>query len=385
MNADLSDRLLNWYAQHRRQLPWRDHPDPYAVWVSEIMLQQTRVDTVIPYFDRWLQQYPTIADLAAAPLQDVLKLWEGLGYYSRARNLHRAAQQVVKDYGGQLPHQLQDLRQLAGIGRYTAAAIASICFDADEPTLDGNIRRVFSRLFNVIEPLGSSQSDRLLWQLTKTHLPKGRAGDYNQAWMDLGATICKPRQPQCQICPVRSHCQAQQLGIQSDLPVPKPRQEIPHRTAIAAIIIHAGSHTEKPGAREVLVIQRQEKGLLGGLWEFPNDYVNPNLITDFDLHSNQTDLPMFIQQILINKSGAEFKQEWKSRESDFTKFGIFNHAYTHFRITLHAYVCVLSSKEFQEQFGKHSTLKWIPFSELSNYPMGKLARQIAQKLSIGRR
>ena len=166
-------RLLVWYRRNARTLPWRNHPDPYAVWVSEIMLQQTRVETVIPYFHRWMQCFPTIGSLAEASEQDVLNLWEGLGYYSRARNLHKAAKIIVEQNAGQLPHDLDALRRLPGIGRYTVGAIASMAFGMDEPTLDGNIRRVFARVFNISLPADSSSGEKALWNLAAEYLPKG--------------------------------------------------------------------------------------------------------------------------------------------------------------------------------------------------------------------
>ncbi len=186
-------RLLAWYRRNARTLPWRGHPDPYAVWVSEIMLQQTRVEAVIPYFDRWMQRFPTIKKLAKASEQDVLSLWEGLGYYSRARNLHKAAKIVAEQYAYQLPHDLDALRRLPGIGRYTVGAIASMAFDMDEPTLDGNIRRVLARVFDIDLPADSSLGEKALWDLAANHLPKGKADDYNQALMDLGSMICLPK------------------------------------------------------------------------------------------------------------------------------------------------------------------------------------------------
>ncbi len=173
--------LLDWYGSHARRLPWRDHPEPYAVWVSEVMLQQTRVETVIPYFERWLQRFPSIEALANARLQDVLSAWEGLGYYGRARNLYKAAQLVMKEYHGRLPEEVSLLRKLPGVGRYTAAAIASIAFELDEPTLDGNIRRVLARYFNVSEEARSKIGENKLWSLAAQNLPEGKAGDYNQA------------------------------------------------------------------------------------------------------------------------------------------------------------------------------------------------------------
>ena len=217
MLTELSRQLLDWYDRNARHLPWRILPesltanrpgvpsqriDPYHVWVSEIMLQQTRVETVIPYYERWLAQFPTLSDLAASSEQDVLSLWEGLGYYSRVRNLWRAARLVISSLGGQIPTELKALEQLPGIGQYTAAAIASIAFGRDVPALDGNIRRVLARLCDMRLPVHSPEGEKRLLNYSAEHLPPGRAGDYNQALMDLGATICAPRDPACVLCPV---------------------------------------------------------------------------------------------------------------------------------------------------------------------------------------
>ena len=192
-----SKLLLTWYARQGRKLPWRGSLNPYAVWVSEIMLQQTRVETVIPYFERWMEHFPGIADLAAASEQDVLSVWEGLGYYSRARNLHKAARIVMEVYAGELPGDLLELRSLPGIGRYTVGAIASMAFGQDVATLDANIRRILARVFDVAQSADSAPGEDILWNLADTHLPKGQAGDYNQALMDLGATICLSKRPRC--------------------------------------------------------------------------------------------------------------------------------------------------------------------------------------------
>lgn len=210
---ELSRRLLAWYDREQRRLPWRGHPDAYAVWVSEIMLQQTRVETVIPYFERWMQRFPTIQSLAQASQQEVLGLWEGLGYYSRARNLHKAAQVVVEHFGGQLPQERAGLEKLPGIGAYTAGAIASIAFGRDEAALDGNIRRVLARVFAIRTPARSPAGEKELWDLARRCLPPGRAGDYNQALMDLGSALCTPRSPQCMLCPLLAICAGQKLGL----------------------------------------------------------------------------------------------------------------------------------------------------------------------------
>src|SRR5512140_2840981 len=232
-----TERLLNWYADNKRSLPWRGHPDPYAIWVSEIMLQQTRVEAVIPYFERWMARFPSIPELANSAEQDVLSLWEGLGYYARARNLRKSAQLIVEQYGGRLPRDTAALRKLPGVGRYTAGAIASMAFGLDEPALDGNIRRVLARVFDVSEPADSPEGQRQLWELAAKHLPKGRSGDYNQALMDLGATICIAANPRCPVCPVNKVCKARKLGIQAQRPVMKAKKAVPHHMVGAAVII----------------------------------------------------------------------------------------------------------------------------------------------------
>ena len=245
-------------------MPWRDNPDPYAVWISEIMLQQTRVDTVIPYFEKWMKLFPDVKVLAKSSEQDVLNTWEGLGYYSRARNLHKAAKVVVEKFNGELPRNLDDLRNLPGIGRYTVGSIASIAFKMDEPTLDGNLRRVFSRLYDVTEFADSPAGERILWEYAAQNLPKGKAGDYNQALMDLGATLCLPKNPICLPCPLMAMCKAHENGTQQLRPVLKPKKKTPHYVHAAGVIIYRG---------RALLAQRPPDGLLARMWEFPNGRV----------------------------------------------------------------------------------------------------------------
>ena len=204
--AVIGQRLLDWYERHRRDLPWRRTRDPYAIWVAEIMLQQTRVETVLAYFERFMARFPTLADLAMAPLDDVLKAWEGLGYYARARDLHRAARQVMARDHNEMPRTPEALRDLPGVGRYTAAAVASIAFGYDAVALDGNLRRVLCRLFAIDDDPGRPKTQRALERLAELMLPPGRAGDFNQALMDLGARYCTARSPKCSICPVRPAC-----------------------------------------------------------------------------------------------------------------------------------------------------------------------------------
>src|SRR5512138_1923076 len=236
----LANKLLKWYGENKRTLPWRGHPDPYAVWVSEIMLQQTRVETVIPYFERWMRLFPTPRALAGASEQDVLNAWEGLGYYSRARNLHKAAKMITEKFSGELPRDLYELRQLPGIGRYTLGAIASIAFDMNVPALDGNIKRVYARVFDISEPVDTPKGDKLLWEIAEKYLPPNDAGDYNQALMDLGAAICVPKNPRCLICPLMKLCHARANGTQNERPVKLPKKEVPHHTRAAGVILNNG-------------------------------------------------------------------------------------------------------------------------------------------------
>jgi A/G-specific adenine glycosylase len=308
------------------------------------MLQQTRVETVIPYFENWMRQFPTVKELAAASEQDVLNAWEGLGYYSRARNLHKAAKIVVNEYDGTLPRDLKSLRKLPGIGRYTVGAIASIAFNMDEPTLDGNLRRVFARLFDVSEPADATAGEKILWELAAKHLPKGQAGDYNQALMDLGATICLPKNPRCLICPLMEICEARVNGTQAQRPVLKPKKEIPHHINVGGVIIKD---------RKVLLAKRPSKGLLGGMWEFPNGRVE-----------GKPDAG------LVSALEAGYKLKVQKGEA----LGTVEHAYTHFRVTVHVYRCELVSIKETEN------LKWVRLEDLDKYPMGKVDRQIARML-----
>jgi A/G-specific adenine glycosylase len=346
--------LLDWYENNARELPWRSDTSPYHTWVSEIMLQQTQVDTVIPYYHRWMDQYPDIQTLAAADEQTVLSAWEGLGYYSRARNLHQAAKQVMAEFGGQLPITSAALQRLPGIGAYTAGAIASIAFGEDVPAVDGNVRRVLARYFDVSVPARSTQGEGQLYKLALVHLPPGRASAYNQALMDLGALICTPKKPDCDSCPIAGGCQARQLSLQDQRPVMLPRKKTPHLTVTAAVICQDG---------RVLLTQRPPGGLLGGLWEFPGG----------TLEESDADLSACLQREIREELGVDVRVG--------EPFGRYNHAYTHFKITLHAFFCKLPPGE-QPRPMEDQALVWAALNELPEYPMGKVDRQIARRLIL---
>ncbi len=259
--------LLRWYDANRRNLPWRRTRDPYAIWISEAMLQQTRVETVIPYWERFLETFPDVESLARADLDDVYASWTGLGYYSRARNLKAAAQTVVDEYDGQLPETAERLRELKGIGRYTAGAVASIAFDQEEPLVDGNVIRVFTRLLGIREDSAARAVVEGLWTVAAELVRGPRPGDLNQALMELGATLCTPRSPDCRVCPIRRHCDAHARGDAEKLPIKKTRTKRKPMRAVAARV--------ERGAK-ILVVRRPEKGLMAGLWELPGGEIDPS-------------------------------------------------------------------------------------------------------------
>ena len=351
MNNKLANKLLNWYAVHARSLPWRSNPDPYAVWVSEIMAQQTRLETVMPYFERWMSLFPDVHALAAADQQEVLNAWEGLGYYSRARNLHKAAGIVANELNGRLPETRPALEALPGIGRYTAGAILSIAFGQDEAVVDGNVKRVYARLFAVEEAVNTPAGERAIWRLAEEHLPHGQAGDYNQALMDLGAMVCLPRQPDCPACPLNELCLAYQSGQTEDFPIKQPKPKSPHYT-VAAAVIHS-----RDG--RVLITQRPQDALLGGLWEFPGGKQE-------DGENLETCLK------------REILEELACRIEVREPLGVFRHAYTHFKVTLHAFHALLETGKPELHY--HQDVRWVAIPELDDYPMGKIDRMIAQQL-----
>jgi A/G-specific adenine glycosylase len=258
--TDFAGSLLGWYQQQGRSLPWRNTRDPYRIWVSEIMLQQTTVATVLGRYDVFLQQFPTLADLATAPVEQVIDAWAGLGYYSRARNLHHAAGRIQTEYAGIFPADPDILQQLPGIGRSTAGAIVSLAFDRSAPILDANVRRVLCRLFALQQPPRSAAAEKMLWKWSELLTPTQQVHDYTQAMMDLGAMICLPTNPQCESCPVNTYCLAYHQGLQQDIPLKTVKKSIPTRYQAVVVLQRQG---------RLQVRRRPVDGFLGGLWEFP--------------------------------------------------------------------------------------------------------------------
>ncbi len=303
---EVAKRLLAWYDKAGRDLPWRQTRDPYRIWLSEIMLQQTTVSAVLGYYRRFLETFPGVQELAAASFEEVVDQWVGLGYYARARNLHAAAQQVVERFGGKFPADIDSLMSLAGVGRSTAGAIASLAFEMPAPILDANVRRVLCRLFALQEPPRSASAEKKLWAWAGRLTPENGVHDYTQAIMDLGALVCTPRNPRCEVCPLSELCQARRLDLVDQLPLKAAKKEIPLRRQLALLLVSGD---------QCLVQRRPARGLLGGLWEFPN------------LERDDEPEEAEIRQFLSGTYSA----------SAITLLGQARHTYSHFRLEVAFY------------------------------------------------
>jgi A/G-specific adenine glycosylase len=318
------------------------------------MLQQTRVETVIPYYLRWMDRFPDLTSLARSELQDVLVTWEGLGYYSRARNMHKSARMIAAEYNGKIPDQYDQLINLPGIGPSSAADILSVAYGMNLAALDGNIKRVLARIFNLTDILDSPDFLKQCQLELDSLLPNGKAGDFNQAMMDLGATICLPKNPACPECPLRGDCQAYSAGVQLDRPVPKPRKEIPHYIVTAGVIF---DNSGRPG--KVLLAKRPANGLLGGMWEYPGGKIQPG-------------------ESLEECLERELKEELGIDAAVGNQLGTFKHAYTHFRVTLHAFQCQILSGIPAPLSADE--IAWVGLDALDDFPMGKLDRLITRTI-----
>ena len=337
-------RLLPWFARHARDLPWRQEPrDPYAVWVSEIMLQQTRVDTVIPYYQRFMKRFPTPAHLAAAPMRDVLKHWEGLGYYARAHRLHKAAQILVRDYQGRLPDDPALLAKLPGLGPYATAAIASLAFGHPRAALDGNIMRVLARLTALPGYITRSATRRKLQQLADTLLAPKHPGATNEAWMELGALVCTPRNPRCSVCPLARLCKARAASRPEAFPKKRKKKKVPHKVVGAAVILNRQN--------QILIAQRHpDKGMLNGLWEFPG--------------GKRRDTETMAACI-----ARELREEMGLTLEVGPRLVIVHHAYSHFTIELHAHFArILKGRPLHLDCADHA---WVAPDQFDAYPFSK--------------
>jgi A/G-specific adenine glycosylase len=288
--AEFRRQLLGWFRQYRRDLPWRRTNDPYRIWLSEIMLQQTRVAAMIPYYERFLDRFPDIHALATAPQEEVLRLWSGLGYYSRARNLQRAAQEIVAKHGGVFPRAEKDALELPGIGSYTAAAILSIAYGAKFAVLDGNVARVMARIFAVRGDLRDAKRWESLQKSADGLLDPKSSGDWNQAMMELGATLCTPRSPQCLLCPVTKFCQARKLGIAESLPAKRKKRATENITLAAAVLLDPRGRTlllPPPKLPKGIAAHGQISVLVSKLWHFPTIAVRTDPAAELRAHLNE--------------------------------------------------------------------------------------------------
>jgi A/G-specific adenine glycosylase len=352
-NADteIPRLLLDWYKTNKRDLPWRRTKDPYRTWVAEIMLQQTRVDTVIPYYERFLKRFPDVRVLARARVDDVLKAWENLGYYSRARHLHEAARVVVKQFGGKIPAVMEDLRKLPGVGAYTAGAILSIAFGRRFAAVDGNVIRVIARLFAIEDPVDGSKAKNRIGEIAERLVPASEPGHHNQALMDLGSGICTPRSPACPTCPLAAVCKTRKKGIQESIPVKKMSAALPHREAAVALI--------RNDRDEILLIKRPGRGLLGGLWSFPGGVLK------------EGDVPAAgLRRSLREELGLKVipGREMLSVE----------HGYSHFSVTVHVFACTIRGAI--PDAGGDVRLRCVGMKGISRLAVSRLEKKILNAL-----
>jgi len=338
--------LFDWYRTNRRDLPWRGTKDPYRTWVAEIMLQQTRVDTVIPYYERFLKRFPDVRALARAREDDVLKAWENLGYYSRARHLSEAARIVVERFGGSIPSTMEGLRALPGVGAYTAGAILSIAYGRPIAAVDGNVIRVIARLFGIEDSIARPGTRKKIGEIVRRLVPAEEPGHFNEALMDLGSGICTPRRPACPACPLSAACLALARGTQASLPARDKAAALPRREASVAVI--------RDGGGRVLLVKRPRRGLLGGLWRFP---------------------------------GAEGKEARALRSALKKQQGLdvvvgkevftVEHAYSHFAVTVHVFDCRLRAGAPQ---AGPVPVRWVAMGGTARLALSKLERMILQRL-----
>ncbi|MBN2716496.1 MAG: A/G-specific adenine glycosylase [Deltaproteobacteria bacterium] len=339
--SDFHSRLLRWYDQYRRDMPWRNTSDPFAIWVSEVMLQQTQVDTVIPYYNRFIASYPTPRALASAGEDEVLKHWEGLGYYARARNLLAAARQVVDVYGGVVPDTEKDFLALKGVGPYIAAAVLSIAFGKPMAAVDGNVKRVLARLTRNETPVNGSTSHLAYQPIANRYLNTSFPGDHNQAMMELGARICLPKMPKCDQCPVAEQCEAYLTHGVNLYPKVEKRKQVPTRH-IAVAVIQKG--------KKMLICKRRPEGLLGGLWEFPGGKVE----------QGETAAAACVR---------ECREEVNLSVEVVKKLTTVRHAYTHFKIVMDVFIC--SSTSGRVRLNGPVAHEWVTIDELSRFAFPK--------------
>lgn len=352
MNSnDFRRSILKWYDQVKRPLRWRDTSNPYIIWISEVMLQQTRVDQVTPFFERFIQAFPTVESLASADLQDVLMQWEGLGYYSRARNLHYSAKIIVDSYHGNVPSEWDEIRALKGIGDYTAAAVLSIAFKKPFGVVDGNVIRVIARFLGITDDVSKMHVKKIIRKTMDELIDQDSPGEFNQGVMELGSLICTPVNPNCEICPISTNCLAYNLIQTETIPYKPKKKKVPHFDIAVGIILDSNN--------KILISKRPENAMLGGLWEFPGGKMESD-------------------ESLVECLERELSEELGIAIHNISEFAAIKHAYSHFKVTIHAFTCMIKSGTPQNI--SSSELKWISINELPKYPFPKANRKISDKL-----
>lgn len=344
--------LLNWYKKNKRDLPWRSTSDPYKIWVSEVLLQQTQVSTVIPYYEDFVREFPGVKCLSDAPLDRVLKVCEGAGYYGRIRNLKKAADVVLKKYGGKIPECVEELREIPGIGDYTAAAVSSIAFHKPEPVLDGNVKRVLSRVFCITSEISKSSTQKELIKKARELMDESDPSSFNQSMMELGALVCVPKNPKCGVCPVALFCEAAVKNLQNQLPVKQKKKAVPHHVCVVGIICKNG---------RILIAKRKPDGFLGGLWEFPGGKKEKNETITQCLH-------------------REIKEEVSLKIKVRKRLPAVNHAYSHFCVTLHPFLCEWISGKVKPVSCEET--RWILQHDLKKYAFPSANKKIFASLEI---
>jgi A/G-specific adenine glycosylase len=344
-------QLLEWFSARRRHLPWRETSDPYRIWVSEVMLQQTQVKTVVAYYTSFLEEFPYVEKLAGADPERVLKMWEGMGYYARARNLHRAAKYVCDRFGGRIPDDAVRFRKLPGVGDYICAAVQSIAFGAPLAVVDGNVKRVLARLFEIDAPVNKPASHKIYQAAADRLLDRTRPGEFNQAVMELGALVCRPKAPCCDDCPVRIRCRALQASRQVDLPVRARRSPTPTRRVAVGVI--------ENGDR-VLITKRRPEGLLGGLWEFPGGKIDGNESAD-------------------RACAREVREETGLAVEVGEYLARVEHAYTHFKVQIDVFRCRYRGGEVV--LDGPVDYRWVDLRDIGQFPLPKASHKILPHLS----
>ena len=352
-SQDFRDALLTWFKAYQRDMPWRHTEDPYRIWVSEVMLQQTQVKKVVAYYERFIARFPDVHHLAAARLQDVLKVWEGLGYYARARNLHKAAQVVVDELDGKIPVDYASFRKLPGVGDYSAAAVQSIAFNAPYAAVDGNIKRVLARLFLIETPINDAKSAKVFQQRADELLDSNAPGFFNQAMMELGATVCRPQSPTCLVCPVNSFCEVFQTAQQDKFPYRRETKPIPEHHLAVGVIYRDN---------KVLLTQRQLDGLLGGLWEFPGGQLVEGETAETACDRHIADV------VNLSVTNVRYLTQVK-------------HAYTHFKVVVDVFQCEYQAGEVVLKGPRDA--KWVEVTALRDYPLPRVTHKFLEKLIEG--